>query len=333
MRHHSRPLQQRKAAAGTQLLLANEKLLQVGNCWQKEGPVIKLLQLDSCGQATGPFHFKSVGTDGSLPELQLNPYSWSKVSSIIYLDSPAGVGLSYSFNKSDYTTGDLKTASDSHKFLLKWFEQYPEFLANPFYISGESYAGVYVPTLAAEVADGIKVGIKPSINFKGYMVGNGVADEVYDGNALVPFAHGMGLISDDLFQETNAACNESYWNPINVRCEESLSNIDTAIWSLNIYNILEPCYHRTTSSDGVFQNSRIPSSFLRLGESDRPLPVRKRLFGRAWPLRAPVMDGRVPTWPELGRQSVPCMVYSVTSLKLSSHALIFLRYHVFERRT
>ena len=38
---------------------------------------------------------------------------------MIYLDSPAGVGLSYSKNVSDYETGDLKTAADSHTFLLK----------------------------------------------------------------------------------------------------------------------------------------------------------------------------------------------------------------------
>jgi len=35
------------------------------------------------------------------------------------LDSPAGVGLSYSKNTSKYVTGDLKTASDTHAFLLK----------------------------------------------------------------------------------------------------------------------------------------------------------------------------------------------------------------------
>lgn len=35
---------------------------------------------------------------------------------------------------------------------------------------------------------------------QGYLVGNGVADSMYDGNALVPFAHGMGLISDQLFE-------------------------------------------------------------------------------------------------------------------------------------
>lgn len=32
------------------------------------------------------------------------------------------------------------------------------------------------------------------------MVGNGVADDEFDGNALVPFVHGMGLISDTLYE-------------------------------------------------------------------------------------------------------------------------------------
>ncbi|KAL0906683.1 hypothetical protein M5K25_025196 [Dendrobium thyrsiflorum] len=266
----------------------------------------------------GPFHFKSGGKAGSLPELLLNPYSWSKVSSIIYLDSPAGVGLSYSANKSDYITGDLKTASDSHQFLLKWFELYPEFLGNQFYISGESYAGVYIPTLSAAVVEGIKGGINPKIKFKGYMVGNGVTDTVYDGNALVPFAHGMGLISDDMFQGTNAACNGSYWNPINSSCEEKLSEIDLDLQGLNIYDILEPCYYGTASSDVVSHKSKLPSSFRRLGETDRPLPVRKRMFGRAWPLWAPVMEGHVPTWPELGSTSVPCMNDEVATLWLNN---------------
>lgn len=35
---------------------------------------------------------------------------------------------------------------------------------------------------------------------QGYMVGNGVTDEEFDGNALVPFTHGMSLISDKIFE-------------------------------------------------------------------------------------------------------------------------------------
>ena len=48
---------------------------------------------------------------------------------------------------------------------------------------------------------------------------------------------------------------------------------------------------------------------MRLGETERPLPVRKRIFGRAWPYRAPVRDGHVPTWPQLlNGENVPCTV-------------------------
>nr|CAD1820396.1 unnamed protein product [Ananas comosus var. bracteatus] len=244
-----------------------------------------------------------------------------QVSNIIYLDSPAGVGLSYSNNSSDYATGDLKTASDSHTFLLKWFEQYPEFLANPFYISGESYAGVYVPTLSYEVVKGIQEGAKPTLNFKGYMVGNGVSDTVFDGDALVPFAHGMGLISNDLFQEVYSACNGSYWNPVNNNCLVLLSKVDWELDNLNIYDILEPCFHSPEVKEVLSEDSRLPSSFRKLGETDRPLPVRKRMFGRAWPLRAPVRDGRVPTWPELGSSSVPCTDDEVATSWLNNEAV------------
>ncbi|KAJ3701620.1 hypothetical protein LUZ61_005325 [Rhynchospora tenuis] len=269
----------------------------------------------------GPFNFESGGSTGSLPKLHLNPYSWSKVSNIIYLDSPAGVGLSYSNTTSDYNTGDLKTASDSHTFLLKWFQLYPEFLQNPFFITGESYAGVYVPTLSYEVAKGIQGGAKPILNFKGYMVGNGVCDTVYDGDALVPFVHGMGLISEDLFQEVNNACKGSYWNPVNESCQSLLGKVDSEVDDLNIYDILEPCYHGSEIKE-VTQNSKLPLSFRRLGETNRPMPVRKRIFGRAWPLRAPVRDGRVPSWNELASTGlVPCTNDEVATAWLNNEAV------------
>lgn len=255
----------------------------------------------------GPFNFEAAKTDKGFPQLHLNQYSWSKVSNIIYLDSPAGVGFSYSKNQTDYITGDLKTASDTHTFLLKWFQLYPEFLPNPFFIAGESYAGVYVPTLADEVMKGIDAGTKPLINLKGYLVGNGVADEVFDGNALVPFVHGMGLISDDLFEEVNKECRGSYYNSQDENCESMLEKVDEDIEGLNIYDILEPCYHDSKMRDAAAINIRLPSSFRQLGETDRPLAVRNRMFGRAWPLRAPVRDGIVPTWPQLlNSNSVPC---------------------------
>ncbi|KAJ4833226.1 Serine carboxypeptidase-like 20 [Turnera subulata] len=265
--------------------------------WLNGGPGCS--SFDGLIYENGPFNFEAAKTRGDLPKLHLNPYSWSKVSSVLYLDSPAGVGLSYSNNKTDYITGDLKTASDSHTFLLKWFELYPEFLPNPFFLSGESYAGIYVPTLAYEVVKGIDAGIKPVINLKGYMIGNGCTDNEFDGNAHVPFAHGMGLISNDQFEEVTKACNGKFYEPRTDTCQSKIDQVYQVLIDLNIYDVLEPCYHAPNIREVTDADSRLPSSFRKLGETDKPLPVRKRMFGRAWPFRAPVIDGILPTWPQL----------------------------------
>ncbi|CAL1412342.1 unnamed protein product [Linum trigynum] len=251
----------------------------------------------------GPFDFEK--TKQRLPKLHLNPYSWSKVSSVLYVDSPAGVGLSYANDISEYVTGDLKTATDSHDFVLKWFELYPEFLSNPFFIAGESYAGVYVPTLANEVAKGIDTGVKPVINLKGYMVGNGVTDKALMAMHLFRLPMGWAL--------SQMNC---------IRRRTKLQEVDRQVKGLNIYDILEPCYHDSAAKDATDNKIRLPSSFLELGGTERPLPVRTRMFGRAWPLRANVREGIVPTWPELlSSLTVPCTDDEVATEWLNNEAV------------
>ncbi|KAJ9176110.1 hypothetical protein P3X46_011457 [Hevea brasiliensis] len=270
----------------------------------------------------GPFNFEEGKPKGSPPKLHLNPYSWSKVSNIIYLDSPCGVGLSYSINTTKYITGDQQTAVDTHTFLLKWLELYPEFVTNPFYIAGESYAGIYVPTLASEVVKGIKAGKKPIINFKGYLVGNGASRSKFDGiNALLSFTHGMGLISDDIFEEIQSTCKGNYYKPT-ANCDTSLGKLDRSLSGLNIYDILEPCYHDPESQQKAQGNSTLPVSFQQLGATDRPLKVRKRMFGRAWPLWALEREGHLPLWPKLAEQgSVPCFSDEVATAWLNDESV------------
>ncbi|KAK9846351.1 hypothetical protein WJX81_002116 [Elliptochloris bilobata] len=145
----------------------------------------------------GPFTFKL--TPDNTVNLTLNPWSWSKVASVLYLDSPAGVGLSYSEVSSDYSTNDTTTARDSYAFLQQFFQLFEEFATLPFYITGESFAGVYIPTLAREVVEGNVAGNLPEMNLKGYAIGNGVTDEQFDGDAIIPFAYFKSLISERQF--------------------------------------------------------------------------------------------------------------------------------------
>jgi serine carboxypeptidase-like clade 1 len=188
----------------------------------------------------GPFFFNN-GPEGAGQNLTLNPYSWNLVANMIYLDSPCGVGLSYSDNTNDYITNDIITANDSHHFLLNFFKEYSAFAQNDFYIAGESYAGIYVPTLAQQVVLG-NSDPNTFINIKGVLVGNGVTDQVFDGNAFVPFIYGHSLIPDDMYSQLVEACDGNYWNATDGPCGNLLDEASDLVSALNIYNIYVDCY-------------------------------------------------------------------------------------------
>ncbi|KAG5542005.1 hypothetical protein RHGRI_021740 [Rhododendron griersonianum] len=67
----------------------------------------------------GPLNFKAMQKDGSLPELVLNPYSWSKVASIIFVDLPVGTGFSYARTSLASHSTDLQACDQAYQFLSK----------------------------------------------------------------------------------------------------------------------------------------------------------------------------------------------------------------------
>lgn len=73
----------------------------------------------------------------------LNPFSWNLVANVVWLESPCGVGYSYSTHE-DYSFDDNKTALDNLKFLLGFVNEFPELKRRSLYLAGESYAGHYV---------------------------------------------------------------------------------------------------------------------------------------------------------------------------------------------
>jgi len=69
---------------------------------------------------------------------------------MLYIDQPVGVGFSPSFDDFYVNNSDF-AASDFHSFLLQFYEIYPYLKTNQVYITGESYAGHYVPRFAYEI--------------------------------------------------------------------------------------------------------------------------------------------------------------------------------------
>lgn len=108
---------------------------------------------------------------------------------------------------------DHFAATDSFQFLLKWFQRFPQYKSNDFYIVGESYAGRLVPQLAQKVFEANKQSaVDNFINLKGFIIGNPRLDGKMDQKDIVNYAREHGQLSGKAYAEINKSCNFSLRN-------------------------------------------------------------------------------------------------------------------------
>uniref|UniRef100_A0A0E0L8R8 Carboxypeptidase n=1 Tax=Oryza punctata TaxID=4537 RepID=A0A0E0L8R8_ORYPU len=195
-------------------------------------------------EEVGPFH---VNADGQ--GVHLNPYSWNQVANILFLDSPVGVGYSYS-NVSDdiLNNGDARTANDSLMFLTKWIERFPQYKGREFYVTGESYAGHYVPQLAQAIKRHHEVTGDKSINLKGYMVGNALFDDFHDHLGIFQFMWTNGLISDQTYRLLNVFCDYESFVHTSSQCNKILDIASDEAGNIDSYSIFTPTCHASFAS-------------------------------------------------------------------------------------
>ncbi|CAL5016730.1 unnamed protein product [Urochloa decumbens] len=188
----------------------------------------------------GPLQFDAEGYSGGFPTLLYRPEAWTKVSNIIFVDSPVGTGFSYATSEEGLKTGDTKAVKQLLIFLRKWLQDHPQFLPNPLYIAGDSYSGLIIPSLTLEIDRCIELGEEPRFNLKGYIAGNPVTDNQFDTDGHIPYLHGMGLVSDELYENARENCGGKYSAPCSAACTEAIQAIDNCTRDINLQNILEP---------------------------------------------------------------------------------------------
>ncbi|XP_042476057.1 serine carboxypeptidase-like [Macadamia integrifolia] len=132
-----------------------------------------------------------------------NDYGWDKVSNLLYVDQPTGTGFSYSSDNRDTRHDEAGVGNDLYDFLQAFFAEHPEYAKNEFYITGESYAGHYIPAVAARVHQGNKAKEGIHLNLKGFAIGNGLTDPAIQYQAYPDFALDMGLIKESDFSIVN----------------------------------------------------------------------------------------------------------------------------------
>nr|GEU53300.1 serine carboxypeptidase-like [Tanacetum cinerariifolium] len=147
-----------------------------------------------------------------------NDYGWDQVSNLIYVDQPTGTGFSYSSSDEDIRHDETGVSNDLYFFLQAFFKAHPDYVNNDFFITGESYAGHYIPAFASRVNKGNinKEGIH--INLKGFGIGNGLTDPAIQYKAYTDYALANSLISQSDYSEINQQIPD---------CEEAIKECGT----------------------------------------------------------------------------------------------------------
>ncbi|KAG9146363.1 hypothetical protein Leryth_018416 [Lithospermum erythrorhizon] len=306
----------------------------------------------------GPFYPRGDGR-----ALVRNPKSWNKASNLLFIESPAGVGWSYSNTSSDYTTGDAKTASDMRIFMLEWYKKFSGFKSRDLFLTGESYAGHYIPQLAVALLEHNAKSTGFKFNIKGVAIGNPLLKLDRDAPAPFEFFWSHGMISDEIGQTIINECDfEDYTFPIphNVSdiCNKAIDKANKIVGDyINNYDvILDVCYPSiveqelrlkkmaTKLSIGVdVCMSSERSFYFNLPEVQQALHANRTNLPYGWsmcssnlnynptdgnidilPLLKEIIQNKIPIWIFSGDQdSVVPLIGSRTLVRELAHDLAF----------
>ncbi|KAK0429384.1 hypothetical protein QR680_011351 [Steinernema hermaphroditum] len=152
----------------------------------------------------GPFR---PSADGQ--ELLENPFAWNKFANVLFLESPRSVGFSYNEYDPQNTVvyNDDMTARDNLLAVKSFFDKFPEYQKRPFYIMGESFGGVYVPTLVRDLLHDIKKSNSANINFSGFAIGNGILSQYDQLNSAVDLLYYRGIYSEQDYKAVSSCCS------------------------------------------------------------------------------------------------------------------------------
>lgn len=211
--------------------------------WMNGGPGCS--SMNGFSQEHGPY----VIDDGET-EFKYNDYSWNLKHNMLYIDQPAYVGYSYCEDTKNCNFNDNTTANETAHALVNWMKAFPEYKDRDFYVSGESYGGIYVPLISKFIdemnVNSTKAGNGTLINLAGYMVGNGVTNDTYDNqNAFMRMAFWHGLYSEEMHENITAlGCDWNKQSGFEGACGEIYTHVNTVLAAnINPYDVFRTCWH------------------------------------------------------------------------------------------
>ncbi|KAF8142101.1 Alpha/Beta hydrolase protein, partial [Boletus edulis] len=115
----------------------------------------------------GPLHITS---NYSVVE---NEYAWSTVADYVWIDQPVGTGFG-TVDASGLVPDEDQVAIDFMGFLDNFVKVFPNLARRPLYLTGESYAGTYIPYITKAYFEMVK----PPVNLARIAIGDGTLGSI-----------------------------------------------------------------------------------------------------------------------------------------------------------
>jgi hypothetical protein len=187
-----------------------------------------------------------------------NDVAWNRVANMLYLESPAGsddpIGFSYCSKTASGTPAlacswnDTSQAEAYAHTMESFYDAFPAYADHSLYLTGESYAGQYVPNIANFVVSETGTATpRVQKNLKGFAVGNacwgGDANSVNCNGPNseqndVDMYFGKGLVSKPLYEEVYKTCE---FPKVSLACDALLEKASAQVGPHNVYDIYDNC--------------------------------------------------------------------------------------------
>ncbi|CAL1396145.1 unnamed protein product [Linum trigynum] len=137
--------------------------------------------------------------------LVLNDNSWHKEANLLFVDLPAGVGLSYSERITAEVISDEQTSKDAVDFLHRWAEKFPQHREAELYLGGEGH-GAHHPVRLAAQSMRDKALLPPGMQLRGILLGDPEMDLESTFLGFVDYLSAKGMMSQASRQKVLTTC-------------------------------------------------------------------------------------------------------------------------------
>ena len=119
--------------------------------WLQGGPGAS--SMFSLFHEIGPYALEQGAASGQHSDIRLSQraLSWNNRYALLFIDNPVGAGFSYTESRDGYPSTEEAVAAHLLSVVQQFYLVFPGARAVPLYLTGESYAGHYIPALGSSI--------------------------------------------------------------------------------------------------------------------------------------------------------------------------------------